>query len=959
MSKPTHIIAIGASAGGLEAISILLSTLNNSITGVCLVIAQHLSPTYKSRLVELLQRETLWKVKEVNSGDPIESGIVYVTPPDANVFYSNEKLFLQKPEFGPGPKPSVDFLFSSLAKQNEYKAIAVILSGTGMDGSDGIRELKASGGITFCQNPEEAKYDGMPKSSIESRSVDFVLNVNEIIPHIKKIIDDPEFITVEDDFPYNPSTLERILKLLTEKTGTDFSNYKPSTILRRVTKRQTNLSLSSIESYLEYISKNPIELDALFASVLIGVTSFFRDEEAFQTLEEYLEKIIQSKTSNETIRVWVAGCATGEEPYTIALILYKLLKNRINEFTVQIFATDIDENALSIARKGIYHESSLRFVPEDMKKEFFLRRDKTYELIKPIRNLVLFSKHDLTSNPPFLRLDLISCRNLLIYFGASLQKNIFPIFHYGLNNDGLLFLGKSESIGQFTDLFLTLDNKHKIFQKRRTSGFHTLKFNQFRARKVDNLKSPISLKDEFSLVDNLKESIYKNFEYPFVIVNESMDIVLIQGEVSPFLKLSSGSMSANILKLASQDTKIELRAILTKAIQSNKPISGRVTRRDDNSLYRMKVKIITDNRTGNNLFMIIYEDFGFLKESFLISDNERDSLANSRVIELEKELSATKEHLQSFVEELETSNEELQSLNEELQSANEELQSSNEELETSNEELQSTNEEIQVAYTELKAASEALERKEKQLEESSSNLKAIFENSIQAFLLIDSSYRILISNELAKEIKLKLTSFPLKDGESILHFFPESFAPKILENMKSCFENNTVIKELAIESYLKQIYWYRFNFVPIRSENQSIKTISISLKDFTIEKTVKEELEKKERLISSIFDSTESGICVTDDKGFFVKVNQGYLDIYGYSYEEIIGRHFTIVVPEEYRGTASNLHDDFIESGIEIPREWTVVTKNGDSIKIYVSAKLMTSPDGAKFKVTTIRKLGE
>ena len=418
-----YIIGIGASAGGLEALQDFLKHFPDNQSNFCIIVAQHLSPTYRSMLVQLLKRETKYEVKEAAHKDQIASGVIYITPPDKDIRVVENKIVLSKPHFITGPKPSVDTFFTSLSVNTPSYTIGVILSGTGSDGAEGIKAIKENGGITIVQEPQTAKYNGMPLAAIETGAADLVLSPDKMGEEIREIIDNPESarqftpVIVSE----NNQSIETIFRMLTDATGTDFSHYKPSTFCRRLEKRLGKLKIESIESYLQYIEKNPEEIQELFKNILIGVTSFFRDKEAFKQLEETLQKLIAGKNPRDAIRIWIPGCATGEEAYSIAILISKILKDRISQYNIQIFGTDLDENAISIARKAIYSEEALNNLSADLKETYFMQVGESFEVIKSLRSMVLFSRHDVTNNPPFLKLDLISCRNLLIYFGNNLQ----------------------------------------------------------------------------------------------------------------------------------------------------------------------------------------------------------------------------------------------------------------------------------------------------------------------------------------------------------------------------------------------------------------------------------------------------------------------------------------------------------------------------------------------------------
>ena len=960
-----YIAGIGSSAGGLEALQDLLSHLPHSLRNVAFIVAQHLSPTHKSMLVQLLSRETKLLVSEARNGDTIEPNNVYITPPDNEISVSGGKLWLQKPKGGIGPKPSVDVLFQSLAEDFKENVIGIILSGTGSDGAVGVRHIKSTGGLVIVQEPQTAKYNGMPLASIETGLVDMVLAPDKIGEELFEIAENESYPRnlqlgpIEND----ADSLESIFKLLSRRTGTDFSNYKPATIGRRLQKRLSSLKINSIEEYLEYVERNPQELDSLFNMILIGVTCFFRDTLAFVEFEKVILKILNSKPEGEPIRIWAPGCATGEEAYSLAILLCKNLKEKIANYNVQIFATDIDEKAISIARKGIYSAESLKDMPQDLVNQFFSKKGNQFELSKSVRSLVLFSKHDLTSNPPFLKLDLICCRNLLIYFGSHLQKQIIPLFHYALKPNGYLFLGKSETVGQFTDLFITEDGKSKIFHRKRGGKLHSVQFSTYRpSTKIFSNPATPKPKMEQTLPEIIKETIFNTFEYPYLLVNDTLDIQEISGDAGLYIGLSEGAMNANIFKLVHKDLLIELRSILTKAIKDRiQQRSGilKFTFYGTQHYVRIKIKPLLFSESTRDLFLVIFEKQDPEDFAPIVSLSETIRDENPRITELEHELQATKEHLQTYIEELETSNEELQSLNEEMQSTNEELQSSNEELETSNEELQSTNEEIQIAYSELKAVNEELEEKDRLLINAKANEKALLDNTLQSFFLVDKTYRVITYNEKANETSKQLFGKSLRSGDSILDYISTENLESFRESFSEALRGNPRTGEQKILMANQSVSSYIYNLTPAIREGNSIENVSVSFLDITNLRNLQSELNTSERLLASVFETNSIGISITDKDGHFVNVNQGYCDLYGYTRDELIGFHFTKVVPADYKQELKEHHDRFIEGNEELATEWTVQRKDGSLIDIFASASLLIQTDGTRYKITSVRDITE
>lgn len=954
------VIAVGASAGGLEALQDFLSHLP-PLEKACIIIAQHLSPSHKSLLVSLLTKETKLEVAEAKHQKKLEAGKVYITPPDSEITIVNGKIILNKPSSSIGPKPSVDILLNSLAKDFRENVIAVILSGTGSDGAAGVIAVKEYKGYVIVQEPHTAKYDGMPVSSINTGVADAVLSPDKIGTEILDYIINPNHVMQQ--LPEADGTLNKVFQILSQRTGTDFSNYKSATIGRRLAKRLVSLNLENLDDYLAILKNDPKEVDEMFNTILIGVTSFFRDKESFEAIEKEIRKIISGQNNEQSIRIWIPGCSTGQEPYTIAILIDQILKELGLNKTVQIFATDIDDRSIDFARKGTYLQSDLINLPKEIVDTYFTQNEGRFTVNKNIRGMVLFSKHDLIKNPPFFKLDLISCRNLLIYFDNQLQNHVIPLFHYSLLPKGILFLGKSETVGQFEKLFTTLDGKNKIFQRKPGDRSKKSRITSISSTKIsapilkENTAEPI-----ITVNDLIKETLFKTFEYPYVVVNEEFDIHEIHGDIRLFLSLSPGKANLNLFKLLNSELQIEVRSILSKAIKDREIAKSKVRRfkfYEKTYFVRIIAKPLIFNSKIKNLFVVIFEQLDldeFVSKSTTINEG---SYANQRVIDLETELLATKEQVQIYIEEIETSNEELQSLNEEMQSTNEELQSSNEELETSNEELQSTYEEVQIAYSELKSIHKILELKEQLLQEKEVNLKALLDNSLQAFFLVNETYTVLEWNQMADNLSFSLRKTHLKKGETILDMISNENLENFIKEIRETFKGKVIKGQRKEVNYKNDALWFDYSFTPVYENNGDIKIISIGMIDITDKIEFSAKLNKSEKLLTSVFDANNTGICITDSSGRFIDVNDEYCKIYGYSKIELLGHHFTMVVPQEYRKQLEKLHDDFIAGKEELSAEWTVVRKSGALIDVFASAKLLIYEDGTRYKVTSVRDITE
>jgi len=562
MSQEMVVVGIGSSAGGLEALQGLLTTLP-SIPNCAFIIAQHLSPTHKSMMVELLARVTSLPVMEAKNGLVIRPKTIYMTPENTDIYVKSGKIYLKNLEQAFGPKPSVNYFFSSLATAYQDKAIGVILSGTGSDGAFGVRAIKAEGGITLAQSPNTAKYDGMPVSAINTGKVDLVVPVELIGVELKGIIQN---MGKPIDEALNETHLGRLYRIVFNEKGVDFSLYKKSTIIRRIERRLAALKISSLVDYVEVLKNESEEINALYHDILIGVTQFFRDKEVYEELRAYIEGIVAKKEQGEEIRFWSIGCSTGEEAYSLAMLLSEVLGEKIGRYKIKIFATDIDDEALKIARTGVYAEASLLGLDKKLIQKYFTVQKNQYEVKKSIRELVIFSKHNILSDSPFLRMDLVSCRNVLIYFETSLQNKFFPIVHYALKEAGILVLGKSETIGSHYDLYTPLDKTRKIYKAQYTGIKEPPKMFNFSTKYKDyeEPKQKQRKNDEESLEEKVVGATMEYLLNQCVVINSSHEIIYIKGSI-PYLRHSEGKISNNIFRSVYDEISLDLRSAINEA----------------------------------------------------------------------------------------------------------------------------------------------------------------------------------------------------------------------------------------------------------------------------------------------------------------------------------------------------------------------------------------------------------
>ncbi len=704
------VVAVGASAGGLEAFEELLRGLGEK-PGMAFIVIQHQEPKHTSALTQILSRSTAMPVRRVEGGEPIDINSVYVAPPDAQVIVRRGTLQLE-----PGGATSsmpIDTLFRSLSEDQGTRAIGVILSGSASDGSLGLTAIKAEGGITFAQD-ESAKFGGMPQSAIAAGSVDFILRPAEIAQELIRIARHSFMAGQLLGGPMLPEAeVARVFSLLRKTHGIDFTHYKPNTIDRRVRRRMALTKIDDVQHYVDLLRENPAELDLLYRDLLIQVTSFFRDGEVFEALKrDVLPAVVREAGARQPLRVWVPGCATGEEVYSVAIALLEVVQATGTHYPIQIFGTDISDRAVDFARAGLYPATAVAEMAEERLRRFFTKESDSYRVTRPVRDCCIFARQDVTKDPPFSKLDLISCRNVMIYLGAVLQRRVISVFHYALRPGGYLLLGSSETIGGFGELFAAVDRKHRIYRKRETMLAPLPPAVEYAPREI--AERPSMDDAAFGAGNPFREAdrvLLARYAPVGVIVNENLDVLQFRGRTSSFLEPPPGTASFNLLKMAREGLLGELRGAIQTAKKSNTPVrreSIRVNNNGGSILANIDV-IPFLSPAKEKLLIVLFEEAPAEKRNAALRGKKRLTAHEERQVErLKRELEATREYLQSIIEEQEAMNEELRSANEEIQSSNEELQSTNEELETAKEELQSSNEELTTLNEELETRNQEL-----------------------------------------------------------------------------------------------------------------------------------------------------------------------------------------------------------------------------------------------------------
>ncbi|ABD55481.1 chemotaxis protein CheB [Jannaschia sp. CCS1] len=721
-NDPPFFVGIGSSAGGLEAVSTLAQNLSPDVNAVY-VLAQHMSPTHKSLLTALISRETPLPVVELKDDTTPVANTIFITPPNTDVILEDGKLRLVDPSGHPAsPKPSADRLFKSLAREAGEHCVGVVLSGTGSDGSYGVQAIREAGGITIAQDVTTAKYDGMPQSATETGCIDLTLSPEQIGVHLSKILASPRDFDQLRRLNERPSKMSDLFQILLARTNVDFRDYKENTVARRINRRMAALDIDDYDNYVAYCRTSGEEVEALYRDLLISVTRFFRDQNQFEQLRAEFQQMVEGKDLGQ-LRIWVAGCATGEEVYSIAIILAEAMGgiDRLKKSRVQIFATDIDDRALEVARRGSYPITAAADIPDQFLEKYFNVLDGRIEVVSELRAVTLFSMHNIFHDPPFLNVDFVSIRNVMIYFNTSLQNRVLHRIHYALNADGMLFLGTSETVGNMESLFEMRSGGDKIFSKRRISGGNPPRFEmgnagygrkappqQYSSRAETNANTNSNRQVlDTGMFDMLARSVAPNG----FIVTRGGEMVRVFGDISHLTQLTENAPLWIGIRNLRKPLGDEIQGLIATAMKTKERRVGRwhdISGPDFNQA-RSVCFPLPGVDTGEDHLLVALEtrtkDAQIAKVETLSGDEQQ-----TYIRQMELEVAQTREALQQTVEELQTTNEELQSINEEMQSTNEELQATNEELETSNEELQSTNEELITVNEELQVNSAELQR---------------------------------------------------------------------------------------------------------------------------------------------------------------------------------------------------------------------------------------------------------
>ena len=939
------VVAIGASAGGLAAFESFFSGLpSDPEPDMAFILVQHLAPEHKSLLPELIRRYTQLPVFEVTDGMPVQKNCVYIIPPNADMALLHGDLHLLPPA-ARGQRLPIDHLFSSLAADMGPRAVAIVLSGTGSDGAQGMRAVKEAGGLLLAQSPQDAEFDGMPCSAINTGVVDYQLPAAQMAASILAYSRNTQSLITPVTQPLSAaaeSALRKIYILLRSQTGHDFSQYKLSTVQRRIERRMAVQQVLELDAYVAFLQQHPEEVQALFQDLLIGVTSFFRDTDAFLALESLvIPKLFTEKPRGGVIRVWSAGCSTGEEAYSIAMLLQEHMERLRQSYTVQVFATDIDGRAIATARNGLFAASISECIsPERLARFFTLEPGAGYRIHKGIRDMLIFSEQDLIKDPPFSRLDLISCRNLLIYMDGPLQKRLIPLFHYALNPGGLLFLGSSEGIGEFEQLFSVLDRKAKLYQRK-------AEFSGARRNLAGQYFPPLSAiaaalprpvgKTEFPLKLPLRElteqALLAQIAPAAALISRNGDIHYLHGNMGDYLQLAPGEPGVNnLLKMAREGFSHSLLVSLHKAVaeQESVKVSG-LNIKVDGHYQRMNLSVCPlpidpALLPTANLFLVTLEQAPEPASETLLGDDP-DHSSQALIRALREELRAKDEFLQSTHEELQSSNEELKSANEEMQSVNEELQSTNEELETSKEELQSVNEELATVNNELQLKVLDLSR----LNNDMNNLLA---GTGIATIFVDMHLQILRFTPTAAQI-INLISSDI--GRPLGHIVSN------LQGYDQLLDDaQRVLDTLVPYDAQVQILnggWYAMRLRPYRTLDNVIEGVVISFVDISELKAAEQALHAANDLLrlAAVARSACDAVIVQTLQGQISAWNPSAERLYGWSEAEALQLNGRERIPEGLRADMQDKLSRLIQAQVLPPFRSQRLSKSAALVDVWVS----------------------
>ncbi|QIX61730.1 PAS domain-containing protein [Hymenobacter sp. BT18] len=854
------IVMLGGSAGSMEAYEQFFRHLTPR-SGMAFVVVTHLLPTQAEELTsDVLQRFTPMPVHLAADGLKVRLNQVYVIPPDCDLSLMHGALFLLKPTLPPSRRMPIDFFLQTLAKDARERAVCIIFSGLGSDGSVGLKLVMENFGMVMVQDPDTAAFDSMPRAALATEFVDFVLAPELMPAKLLEYVERPMLARLSRENPEESASkpahaLQKIFLLIRAQTGHDFSHYKRNTVFRRIERRMNSHQIAEFTHYVRYLQENPHEVEQLFKELLIGVTKFFRDQEAFENLQQHLRPLIADKPAHTTVRVWAPGCSTGEEAYSLAILLLEVIEEVAPDrhLKIQLFATDILAEGVDFARAGLYAENITADVSPERLQRFFVKTDGHYQICKEVRDVVVFALHNINKDAPFTKLDLLCCRNLLIYLNSDLQKSLLPIFHYALNPNGLLFLGPSENITGFQDLFQPLDLKWKISRRIETAAslprLLNFSFSLARHIAVAPLSSPSMLpsistrREGGPFASIVQRVLLHSFSPPAVVINAKGEILYVNGRTGKYLEPAPGLGNMNIFDMAREELSYEISGAVHRALQNRQEIKVenlRVKTDAGQQLLRLTVRYLEAPEALAGLLLVVFEDQPTPRRVRLAKDNSEGGLnRDAAVAALDKELQYTKHRLQTTIEEMESSLEELKSTNEELQSANEELQSTNEEAMTNKEEMQSLNEELMTLNMQYLAKTEELSL-------AANDMKNLLDATEIAIIFLDNDS---IIKRFTPPVARIINLLPSDVGRPLAHFASNLRHERLAEDIQQVLDR-LISQEANIQTTAGE--WYNMRILPYRTLDNYISGAVITFTEITELKNLEAQLQDNARFAASM-----------------------------------------------------------------------------------------------------------
>ncbi len=889
------LVGIGASAGGLQALLQLFESMPEK-AGMAFVVIQHLDANHESALADILAKAANMRVSEVKENTPVQAENIYVIAPGSELIVANGVLTVRPQKSGQRRHTPVDTFFESLAQDMGSRAIGVVLSGNGADGSRGLKEIKAGGGITFAQDPQSAEYESMPSSAIATGTVDFVLPPAEIAAELARIgrsrILYGPIAEADELFPDGTDDLKRIIALLRNAGGINFAEYKEQTLKRRIMRRMVLLRIEKLGDYAACLREDNAELAALQQDMLINVTNFFREPQVFETLKKNVFPTIVSKAANAPIRLWVPGCSTGEEAYSLAMALLEYLADNNADRRIQIFATDINETVVEKARAGIYPKTIVSDISPARLSRFFVEVEQGYQVSKTIRDICVFARQDIGQDPPISRVDLVSCRNVMIYFGSALHKRVFPIFHYALNPNGFLVLGASESIGEFSDLFDLVEKKQRIYKKKTVATTLVFDFaaaeHGAAAQRASNEAASNSGSGSWLNVQKEADRIVLGkYAPPGVIVNSKLDIVQFRGRTGAYLEPAAGMPSVNLMKMARDGLFAGLRAAVSQARKENAPVRKErlhVIKNGHAILVDVDVVPLNGPYPTGEYFLILFREAGLQPAvdcpptvGGLPKPGEDQEAASDEVMRLRQDAAATKEYLQSVIDLHEAANDDLRYANEQVQSSNEELQSMNEELETAKEELQSSNEELITLNEELRT-------RNMELNHVSNDMINLLRSINIPVLILSGDLRIKRFNSVAEKV---FNLIGADVGRPIGNIRPNIDIPDLEQASLEVIET-LHSKEQEVQD--RWGHWYSMQIRPYRTIDHKIDGVIITFADIDAVKQSLEISQDAREYAESIVEMVRHPMLVLDVDLRLKTANKAFYQTFGLTPEAMSGQ---------------------------------------------------------------------